>query len=92
LTRELVRESFETWNQFHERRMWERAGEKLRAQGADAERLRAVDDAAARSPAVSALEALAANARLGDLLTGRRWYVMQDAREEGAECLSSAAK
>ncbi len=79
------RESFETWNQFHEGRMWERAGEKLRAQGADAERLRAVDDAAARAPAVSALEALAANARLVGLLSGRRWYVIQAAREEGAE-------
>jgi len=79
------RESFETWTQFHERRMWERAAEKLRAQGADAERLRAVDDAAARVPAVSALEALSANARLVDLLTSRRWYVMQDARDDGAE-------
>jgi len=79
------RESFETWNQFHEGRMWERAGEKLRAQGADAEQLRAVADAAARASAVSALEALAANARLVDLLTGRRWYVMQDARSRGAE-------
>jgi len=79
------RESFETWNRFHEGRMWERAGEKLRAQGADAERLRAVDDAAVRAPAVSALEALAANARLVDLLTSRRWYVMQAARDDGAE-------
>jgi len=79
------RESFETWNQFHEGRMWERAGEKLSAQGADAERLRAVADAAARAPAVSALEALAANARLVGLLSGRRWYVIQAAREEGAE-------
>ncbi len=79
------RESFETWNQFNELRMWERAGQKLRAQGADAEQLRAVDDAAARAPAVSALQALAANARLVDLLTSRRWHVMQAAREDGAE-------
>ncbi len=79
------RESFGTWNAFHERRMWEQAGEKLRAQGADGERLRVVDDAAAKALAVSALEALAANARLVDLLSGRRWYVIQAAREQGAE-------
>lgn len=79
------RESFKTWNDFHERRLWEQTGAKLRAQAADAERLRVVDDATAKAPAVSALEALAANARLVDLLSGRRWYVMQAAREEGAE-------
>jgi hypothetical protein len=32
----------------------------------------------------SALDALRANAELVDLLTGRRWMVMQDAREAGA--------
>jgi hypothetical protein len=80
------RESFETWNQFHEGRMWEQARKQLRAQGDDPEQLlRLVADAAARAPAVSALEALAANARLVGLLSGRRWYVMQAAREEGAE-------
>ncbi len=82
------RESFETWNQFHEGRMfmWEKARKQLRAQGDDPEQLlRLVADAAARAPAVSALEALAANARLVDLLTSRRWYVMQAARDDGAE-------
>jgi len=80
------RESFETWNQFHEGRMWEQARKQLRAQGDDPEQLLGlVANAAARAPAVSALEALAANARLVDLLTARRWYVMQAAREDGAE-------
>jgi len=81
------RESFETWNQFHEGRMWEqaRAAEQLRAPGAATARLHVIDEAASRLPAVSALEALAANARLVDLLTSRRWYVMQAAREDGAE-------
>lgn len=32
---------------------------------------------------MSALEALAANAAAVDALVGRRWYVMQDAREAG---------
>jgi hypothetical protein len=33
---------------------------------------------------VSALDALAANRHLVDLLMGRRWYVIRDAREAGA--------
>ena len=40
--------------------------------------------ALARMPEVTALEALEANRRLVTLLTGRRWYVMRDAREAGA--------
>jgi hypothetical protein len=32
----------------------------------------------------AALDALRANARAVDLLTGRRWYVMKSAREAGA--------
>nr|WP_176704907.1 hypothetical protein [Arthrobacter sp.]AXV46449.1 hypothetical protein pA44BH1_p05 [Arthrobacter sp.]AXV46485.1 hypothetical protein pA48BH1_p05 [Arthrobacter sp.] len=35
-------------------------------------------------PEVDALEALAANAAAVNLLIGRRWYVMQEAREAGA--------
>ena len=37
-----------------------------------------------RLPSVVALEVLAANAQLVELLVGRRWYVMQAAREVGA--------
>jgi hypothetical protein len=33
---------------------------------------------------VAALEALRANAKAVELLTGRRWYVMKSAREGGA--------
>lgn len=79
------RESFDAWNRFHERRMWEQVGAKLRAQGADAERLRVIDAALAEVAPVSALDALKANARLVGLLTGRRGYVIQQAREQGAE-------
>lgn len=35
-------------------------------------------------PDVSAIEALAANRELVELLTARRWYVIRDAREAGA--------
>ncbi|MDN5917375.1 MAG: hypothetical protein L0I76_20135 [Pseudonocardia sp.] len=38
----------------------------------------------AQLPADSALNALAANRRVVDLLTERRWVVMRDAREAGA--------
>ena len=34
-------------------------------------------------PEVDALDALEANRQLIELLTGRRWYVMREAREEG---------
>jgi hypothetical protein len=38
----------------------------------------------AQLPEVTALDALRANAKAVDLLTGRRWYVMKSAREAGA--------
>jgi hypothetical protein len=63
---------FDTWDAYNLRLTWERDIEN----GGD----RTVD----RLPAVSPLDALAANRRLVDLLTLRRWYVMQAAREAGA--------
>lgn len=44
----------------------------------------AAEQTLADLPHVTALEALRANAHLVGLLTGRRWYVMQAAREAGA--------
>jgi hypothetical protein len=44
-----------------------------------------LDRAAAKAPAVTALQALEANARLVELLSTRRWYIMQAAREQGAQ-------
>ena len=68
---------FDTWDAYNLRLTWERdienGGDRRVAQ-------RALD----RLPAVSPLDALAANRRLVDLLTLRRWYVMQAAREAGA--------
>lgn len=40
--------------------------------------------ALAQLPEVTALDALRANVRAVDLLTARRWYVMESAREAGA--------
>lgn len=59
------------------RATWARAAEN----GADPE---IVAGALADVPEVTAVEALEANRRLADLLTGRRWHVMQGAREAGA--------
>lgn len=71
------RELLAVWNLAHERGTWEgilrKDPDNAVAQGA-LEQL----------PVAGPLEALAANARLVDLLTGRRWYVMRDAREAGA--------
>lgn len=66
-----------TWRAFEGRSTWE----TVRDRGGDEGVIqRALDEL----PAVSALEALAANRAAVELLVGRRWYVMRDAREAGA--------
>lgn len=55
--------------------LW-RAGRPWRARRAEGE--------AAELPEVAALQTLAANARLVELLTASRWESVQRAREEGA--------
>jgi hypothetical protein len=70
------RELLAVWNLVHERGTW--AG-ILRKDPDNAVARGALD----QLPEAGPLEALAANARLVDLLTGRRWYVMRDAREAG---------
>src|SRR3954453_12322458 len=42
-------------------------------------------------PSVTALQALQANAQLVELVIGRRWYVMQAARETGATWIEVGA-
>jgi hypothetical protein len=54
------------------------------ARAADERARRVARQALAEFPPVTAVEALAANAQLVTLLTSRRWYVIQAAREEGA--------
>jgi len=66
-----------SWRTFEEIQVLTRA---LERGGDDAVLRPALDDLLP----VSAIEALAANAAAVDLLVGRRWYVMQAAREDGA--------
>lgn len=66
--------------------LWTAAGQRatwarVLARGGDPD---IVAGALAKVPEVTALEALEANRRVVDLLTGRRWYVMKEAREAGA--------
>jgi hypothetical protein len=79
-TRELMR----VHDLYNMRGLYQRAIEKRRAKGEpDPD-----DDPLARQlaewPEVSDLDMLRASRRLVDLLTGRRWYVIQGAREAGA--------
>lgn len=70
------------WSAYHDRRMWQQVIAKNTGDDGNAENLVTAHRALARLPKVTALDALEANRRLVDLLVGRRWYVMQDAREE----------
>ncbi len=72
-----VSELLDVWLANGTRATWTRAA----ARGADPEIVAGV---LAEVPEVTSLDALEANHRLVDLLTGRRWYVMQEAREAGA--------
>src|SRR5690606_5570359 len=80
------RELFAVWTTYHVRRWIEHVLGTLQGKDdADSERARRefAKDLAAMAPA-NELHALEANRRLVDLLTGRRWSVMQEAREAGA--------
>ena len=68
----------DTWQMFGSRLTWATESEKGAGRAATAEQT------LADLPHITALEALRANAHLVGLLTGRRWYVMQAAREAGA--------
>ncbi|MBB6374349.1 hypothetical protein BKA01_001571 [Pseudonocardia eucalypti] len=71
----------EIWSS-HQRASWEPTSVSTGA--SDITHRRASDPENAERRQVSALDALRANAELVDLLTGRRWMVIQDAREAGA--------
>jgi hypothetical protein len=71
---------WEIWNKFGARLMWTAALKDTQTE----EERQAVQQKLGELPDVTALDALRANAQLVDLLVGRRWYVMQAAREEGA--------
>lgn len=77
------RELMQVWHLQAERSMWQTAIDRSRETG-KADQVAAGEQALAELPEVTALQVLQANRRLVELLTGRRWIVMQRAREEGA--------
>lgn len=81
------RRLLELWNTALTRGTWQEIANEARngAISSDSERhLQVAEEALAELAEVTALDALAANRRLVDLLTGHRWHVMRQAREEGA--------
>ena len=68
------------WNDFNSVETWRDIAAKNRG----TQHAATAAGALAQLPEVTALDALRANARAVDLLTGRRWYVMKSAREDGA--------
>ena len=70
-------EHLTVWYTYGQRATWARV---IAQGGNEATALRAL----AELPAASALDALKANRNAVDLLVGRRWYVMEEAREAGA--------
>lgn len=72
-----VAELMNVWEAYGTLSTWTDAAER----GADPD---IAAGALAEVPEVTALDALEANRRLVDLVTGRRWYVMREAREAGA--------
>lgn len=71
------KELYRLWETYGARMAWTHALER----GANADIVAGV---IAELPDVTAVDALEANRRLIDLLTGQRWFVMRDAREAGA--------
>lgn len=65
------------WSTYQERAMW---GRVITMGGNEDIALRALSEL----PEASALDAIKANRAAVDLLVGRRWYVMEEAREAGA--------
>jgi hypothetical protein len=74
------RELWQTWDTFGTRLTWLNVLRQADTQASQ----RVAEQTLAQLPAVTSLHALAANAQLVELLTGRRWYVIQAAREVGA--------
>ncbi|WP_024477316.1 hypothetical protein [Arthrobacter sp. CAL618] len=74
-----VHELLTVWENFNRGETWRGAS----ATGSDQARMAAAQFLA-EVREVAALEALRANAKAVELLTGRRWYVIKSAREAGA--------
>lgn len=74
-----VHQLLKVWEDFNSGETWR----EVSATGSDQAREAAAHFLAEISE-VAALEALRANAKAVEILTGRRWYVMKSAREAGA--------
>jgi hypothetical protein len=72
--------AWQTWQAFGARQTWATVLERAQTEHDRQVAQRSLDEL----PAVSALDALAANAALVEILTAQRWHVMQAAREAGA--------
>lgn len=78
------RELWEVWRTQAERSAWQDGIARLHRDGREEHLVRSAEQALAELPEVTALQALQANRRLVELLTGRRWIAMRSAREQGA--------
>ena len=83
-------ELFDLWRLAGRRGCWDDVLRRATATGNE-ELARVAADVLAGLPPVSALQALEANRRLVALLTGRRWVVIQHAREQGCSWRQIAA-
>lgn len=84
LRRGSERQLTQVWDVYHERQLWQQVIARNAGAEGNADRLVRAHRALTELPDVTATQALEANARLVDLLVGRRWYVMRDAREARA--------
>jgi hypothetical protein len=78
-----VPELLAVWEAANTRHTWQGAAQINREEGRTAS-AEVAERKLAELPDVSMLDALRASRALVELLTGRRWYVMQAAREQGA--------
>ncbi|MEZ2388001.1 hypothetical protein AB6813_00395 [bacterium RCC_150] len=75
-----VHELIRVWEDFNRGETWREPAATTTGNAREAPAARFLSDISE----VAALEALRANAKAVELLTGRRWYVMKSAREAGA--------
>lgn len=84
LRRGSERELTWVWDVYHQRQLWQRVIAENAGADGNPDRLARAHRSLTELPDVTATQALEANAMLVDLLVGRRWYVMRDAREAQA--------
>lgn len=83
LGRDNPRELLDLWDAAPDRRRWQAILDHAVAED-DAKTGEVARGALTATDGLLALDSLRANARIVDLLTGWRWFVIEQAREEGA--------